>query len=35
MTEAKPRRHKWGEKTVFPHKRERECEHGCGIVKVT
>lgn len=35
MTEIKPRRHRWGEKVVFPYKSERECLHGCGIVKVT
>lgn len=33
--EPKPRRHKWGDKVVFPHKSERECTHGCGIVKVS
>ena len=27
-------RHRWGEKVVFPHKSERECRNGCGIVKV-
>lgn len=30
-----PRRHRWGFKAVYPHKSERECLHGCGIVKVT
>lgn len=28
-------RHRWGEKTVFPHKSECECLRGCGIVKVS
>lgn len=28
------KRHRWGEKTVFPHKSERPCLD-CGIVKVT
>ncbi len=33
---TKPRRHKWGERIVVsPYKTERECEHGCGIVRVT
>lgn len=34
---AKPRRHKWGDKVQFPlaRKSERECVHGCGIIKVT
>lgn len=35
QAEPKPRRHKWGDKVVFPHKSERECIHGCGIVKVS
>ena len=29
-------KHRWGEKTVISaHKTERECNNGCGIVKVT
>lgn len=32
---TKPRRHKWGDKIVHPYKTERECENGCGIVKVS
>lgn len=28
-------RHRWGERNVLPHKTERECLNGCGIVKVT
>lgn len=29
-------KHRWGEKTIInPNKTERECENGCGIVKVT
>ena len=27
-------KHRWSDKTVFPHKTERECANGCGIVKV-
>lgn len=27
-------RHRWGDKTVFPHKSERVCTR-CGLVKVT
>jgi hypothetical protein len=27
------KRHRWGEKQVFPHKTERQCLN-CGIVKV-
>jgi hypothetical protein len=34
MTE-KRERHRWSEKAVFPHKSERACLRGCGIVKVT
>lgn len=35
MTE-KPRRHRWGEKTIVSiYKSERECLNGCGIVKAT
>lgn len=33
MTAAK--RHRWGNKIAHPHKTERECLNGCGIVKVT
>lgn len=29
-------RHRWGEKiAITPHKTERECLNGCGIIKVT
>lgn len=28
-------RHRWGARTVFQFKTERECLRGCGIVKVT
>lgn len=29
-------RHRWGEKLVVtPNKSERECQNGCGIVKVS
>lgn len=29
-------RHRWGEKSIIsPHKTERECQNGCGILKVT
>lgn len=28
-------RHSWGEPQRFPHKTERACLNGCGIVKVT
>lgn len=29
-------KHRWADKAVIsPHKTERECAHGCGIVKVT
>lgn len=36
MSEPKPRRHKWGKKIVVsPYKSERECLHGCGLIKVT
>jgi hypothetical protein len=31
-----PQRHSWGERQVFPHKTERECQRaGCGIVRVS
>lgn len=37
MKEAKPRRHRWGDKVQFPlaHKTERTCLNGCGITKVS
>lgn len=29
-------KHRWGDKTIITiNKTERECRHGCGIVKVT
>ena len=29
-------RHRWGDKAIIsPHKTERECTNGCGIIKVT
>lgn len=28
-------KHRWGTKTEFAHKSERECQRGCGIVKTT
>jgi hypothetical protein len=29
-------KHRWGDKVVIsPHKSERDCANGCGIVKVT
>lgn len=33
MTNRK--RHSWGEPARFAHKTERECLHGCGVIKVT
>lgn len=28
-------RHRWGDPSRFDHKTERECQNGCGIVRVT
>lgn len=28
-------RHRWGEPNRMAHKTERECLHGCGIIKVS